>query len=445
MSSPISTFFGLQTTLRGLIAQQRAVDVTSHNIANANTPGYSRQEAVLEPTAAYDVRTGALIGGGGGQIGTGVDVATYNRIRDAFLDLQYRAQNMSLGQAQTTADNLSQVEAGLDEPSDTGINAQLGKFWSAWGDVANAPEGLATRQALVAQAGVLVSQITGLDSQIAAVSAQATQEYASLTGPSGTVLQAATEINQLNAAIKQALDGGGSPNDLMDRRDQLLDQLSGLAQTSVTQNSDGTVDVQFGDAATKLVDSTGVHWPQTLTAPGGKLGALLQLTAPGGTLDGYRTTLNAFAKQLADSVNALHNPGGTGTNFFTYTPGSEASTLAVNATAATVVASTTGAPGANDVALAISGLRGGAADSAYQALVSQIGSAVNDAQRQSASAQALTNSVDDRRQSTSGVSMDEEMTNLVKFQRAYQASARAMSSMDEMLDTLVNRTGRVGL
>src|SRR6266576_3336305 len=102
MSSPISTFFGLQTTLRGLLAQQRAVDVTSHNVANANTEGYSRQEAVLEPTAAYDVRTGALIGGGGGgQVGSGVDVTTYRRIRDVFLDLQYRAQNMSLGDSET--------------------------------------------------------------------------------------------------------------------------------------------------------------------------------------------------------------------------------------------------------------------------------------------------------------------------------------------------------
>src|SRR2546423_15161401 len=99
MSSPVSTFFGLQTTLRGLLAQQRAVDVTSHNVANANTQGYSRQEAVLEPTAALDIRTGALIGGGG-QLGSGVDVTPYRRILDAFLDLQYRPQNLSRGQRQ---------------------------------------------------------------------------------------------------------------------------------------------------------------------------------------------------------------------------------------------------------------------------------------------------------------------------------------------------------
>src|SRR4051794_30937013 len=133
MSSPVSTFFGLQTTLRGLLAQQRALDVTSHNVANANTEGYSRQEAVLAPTAALDIRTGALIdGAAGGQLGTGVDVASSRRIRDVFLDLQYRAQNMSLGEWQTTAGTLAQVESGLNEPGDDGINAQLGKFWSAW-------------------------------------------------------------------------------------------------------------------------------------------------------------------------------------------------------------------------------------------------------------------------------------------------------------------------
>src|SRR3954453_3566504 len=446
MSSPVSTFFGLQTTLRGLLAQQRAVDVTSHNVANANTEGYSRQEAVLEPTAAFDIRTGALVGGGGGQLGSGVDVTSFRRIRDQFLDLQYRAQNMGLGEWQTTGGTLGQVESGLTERGDTGINAQLGKFWSAWGDVANTPESLATRQALVSQAGVLTAQIADLDAQISSVSTQGTQEYASITGAMGTIQKDATEIDQLNKAIKRTVDGGGSPNDMLDRRDQLLDELSQLAQVSVTNNADGTVDVQFGDATTPLVDSTGVHWPQTLTAPGGKLGALLQLTNPAtGTLQGYRTTLNAFAKQLADSVNALHNPGGTGTNFFTYTNGSEASTLAVNVTATTVVASTTGNPGANDVALAITALRGGAAGSGYQALVTQIGADVNDATRQATTAQALTSAVDDNRQSTSGVSMDEEMTNLVKFQRAYRASARAMSSVDEMLDVLINRTGRVGL
>jgi flagellar hook-associated protein 1 FlgK len=293
---------------------------------------------------------------------------------------------------------------------------------------------------------VLAAQVNDLDSQLAAISTQATQEYASLTGPAGTVQKDATEIDLLNRAIKQALDGGGSPNDLLDRRDQLLDELSKLAQVSATENGDGTIDVQFGDATNPLVDSTGVHWPQPLTAPGGRLGAILQLTNPAtGTLQGYRTTLNAFAKQLADSVNALHNPGGTGTNFYNYTAGSEASTLTVAVAASAVRTSSSGAAGANDVALAIAALRGGAADKSYAAFVTRVGSDARDSNRQQATAQVLTDAVEDRRQSASGVSLDEEMTNLVRFQRAYQASARALTTMDEMLDQLINRTGRTGL
>jgi flagellar hook-associated protein 1 FlgK len=119
-------------------------------------------------------------------------------------------------------------------------------------------------------------------------------------------------------------------------------------------------------------------------------------------------------------------------------------------TASTVRASMIGAPGpapagANDVALAVSKLRGGAADNAYANLVARIGGDARTANQQQATAQALVSQASDRRQSVSGVSMDEEMSNMLRFQRGYQASARAMSTMDEMLDTLINRTGRVGL
>jgi flagellar hook-associated protein 1 FlgK len=150
-------------------------------------------------------------------------------------------------------------------------------------------------------------------------------------------------------------------------------------------------------------------------------------------------------KNLADSVNNLHNPGGTGTNFFNYTAGAEGGSLTVNVTTATVKTSTSGAAGANDVALAIAGLRGGTPDKLYTGFVTRIGSDLKNAIRGEANAGVLLNSIEDRRQSTSGVSMDEEMTNLVRFQRGYQASARTMSTMDQMLDTLINRTGVVGL
>src|SRR5829696_635782 len=115
---PISSFYGLQTSLRGLLAQQRALDTTGHNIANASTVGYSRQEAVQ----------GAAQGGAGAHIGSGVDVLAYRRIRDTFLDLQYRAQATRLGEEAGRAQGLDRAELALAEPSDNGINKQLSEF-----------------------------------------------------------------------------------------------------------------------------------------------------------------------------------------------------------------------------------------------------------------------------------------------------------------------------
>jgi flagellar hook-associated protein 1 len=453
MDGGISTFFGIETTLRGLLAQQRALDVTSHNVANANTEGYTRQQALMSATEALQVTDGAHLSTLA-SLGTGVDIQSYQRVRDQFLDMQFRAQNMVLGDKTATSSAMDKVETALPEPSDNGISAQLAKFWSAWADVANAPENGASRQALVDQGSTLATSIQQLYAQLNAAGGDASAEYGSITAsPNGDVAQAASEIATLNDAIKKAVSAGDHPNDLLDRRDLLLDKLSQLGQVSVTDLGNGSIQVSFGDAAGPIVDDTAVNWPQSInnagpppTTSGGKLGALYNLFKPNGTIASLQSDLNAIAKDLAGKVNAIHNTGGaTGVDFFTYTSGSEASTIAVNVSAAGVVTSTSGATGDNDIALAISRLRGQSTDQLYSTFVTRIGSLAKDAQRQEASAQALVSSVDSRRQSTSGVSMDEEMTNMIRFQRAFQASARAMNTMDDLLDTLISRTGRVGL
>src|SRR4051812_27750735 len=129
---PISSFYGLQTSLRGLLAHQRSLDVTSHNVANASTPGYSRQTAELTASTPMDVASGALASGAGAQLGTGVDVQAYSRVRDTFLDVQYRAQNTRLGEATARANGLDQAQTALNEPGDSGIGTQLSNFWTAW-------------------------------------------------------------------------------------------------------------------------------------------------------------------------------------------------------------------------------------------------------------------------------------------------------------------------
>src|SRR5919201_4945294 len=435
----ISSFLGLQTSLRGLMAQQQALDVATHNIANANTVGYTRQEAALGATDALHVQAGATGTGQGAFLGQGVDVTAYRRIRDSFLDLQVRAQSMALGDATTTAEALDRVQSALGEPSDTGIDALLGKVFTAWSDPANHPESAGSKQAVESAARTLADAFNTLATDIGTAATDAQNEFTQITGATGPIQSAASQLAQLNRAIDAALDGGQSPNDLLDKRDQLLDELSQYGQVSVTQLGNGRIQVMLGNQS--VVNDTTVDWqvppPATFAAGGGSLGALQTLT--GTTLPGYLTALDDVAKTLHDDVNAAY-----GSAFF---GGSTALTLGTGIPAAsTIVAGSGSAAASNDVALAIAELRNtSTAGSQYGALVRQIGSDANNANNAQAIAQAALDGAEDRRQNVAGVSLDEEMANMLRFQRGYQASARAMSSIDEMLDTLINRAGRVGL
>jgi flagellar hook-associated protein 1 FlgK len=232
----------------------------------------------------------------------------------------------------------------------------------------------------------------------------------------------------------------------MDRRDLLLDKLSALAQVTVSDDGAGSIRVTLGGAAAPLIDGSTVNWPApAMPNPGGKIGALMDAASPTGTIATYRSELGAFAQALTTKVNAIYNPA-AGTNFFAYDAATATLSLDPAVTPATVRAGA-GAPGDNSAALALAELRGepGGVNDSYAQLVTRIGTEVADAKRTAINANALSNSIEDRRQSTAGVSLDEEMTNLIRFQRGYQAAARAMTTTDSLLDTLINRTGRVGL
>jgi flagellar hook-associated protein 1 FlgK len=450
---PISSFYGLQTSLRGLLAQQRSLDTTSHNIANASTPGFSRQEAVLTAAPATDVPAGMLQSGGGAQIGAGVDVQAYRRVRDNFLDLQFRGQNSVLGEQAARSEALDRSELTLAEPGSNGISKRLSEFWDAWSALAGAPSDPAAQGALLAKGAGLADAFASVKSQLALAQSDAAAEYADLTRASapgvapGEIEATAREIAGLNDTIKKFITAGDTPNDLMDKRDALLDELSKFGQVSTTANADGTIDVAFGGvAAPALVAGTAVNWsgPPAGWSPGGRLGGLLSLSQPGGVIDSFVTELDNIANTVITSVNGALAAGTPA--FFT---GNSADTMAVNAAAKAAPQLLAGGPGAaadeNAAARAVEALRGGAGDQAYRAFVARVGTEVADADRKTANAQVLVDSVEDRRQSVAGVSLDEEMSNLVRFQRAYQASSRAMSTMDEMLDVLINRTGKVGL
>jgi flagellar hook-associated protein 1 FlgK len=220
----------------------------------------------------------------------------------------------------------------------------------------------------------------------------------------------------------------------MDQRDNLIDDLSSLAQVSVSTGSNGAVTINFGDASSPLVSGTTVTWPQTLTtAAGGQLGSLLNLTSSTGPIGSMLSSLDNVANTVISSVNALQ----PSSPFFS---GTSASTIAVSATPSTVQSSSSSTSGA-DLAQAIGNLSGGAADQSYSAFVAQVGNSVQAANSTQATQQAVLTAVSNQRQSVSGVSLDEEMTNLIQFQQAYQASARVMNAINSTLDTLINSVG----
>ena len=436
----IPSFTGLQTALRGLTAAQAAIDTTSHNIANANTPGYSRQQVDLTESPSMTL-PGLSVGPSDGiQLGTGVDVSQISRIRDQFLDIQYRAQNSNTNNASTQTTILNQVQTSLDEPSGSGLSTQLQKFWSSWNDLSNSTTGTsapAARQAVVDQGTTVAQALNALNQQLATIQSQTSQQYQALTAsPNGVVQTDANQIAKLNTQISQMQAAGMSPNDLLDQRDQLLDSLSGMANISVTDQGNGMVQVNFGDASSPLVSGSTVNWPQTLTsAAGGQLGALLGLSdTTSGQIQSYRNQLDTIANQLISSVNSLQ----PSSPFFS---GNSASTIAVSATANSIQTSSASNPTGNDLAIQISQLAGGTTDQSYATFVSKVGSDTAAAQGTQTTGTSLLNAINGQRQSVSGVSLDEEMTNLITFQRAYQASARVMNAIDTTLDTLINQVG----
>jgi flagellar hook-associated protein 1 FlgK len=441
----LSTFLGVETALRGLLAQQRALNTTAHNIANANTVGYTRQTTTMQASAGSAESPAGLIG-------SGVDVVEYARARDQFVDIQLRAQTMLKGYHDATSDGLQQVELALNEPSDNGLSKLLEKFWSSWQKVGTSPELPATRQALLQSGATLAGGLASLRSQLDTLSSQVASN---LTITAQEVDSTVSDIAAIDAQIRTAVaNGQGASNDLLDRRDVLLDRLGGLVNLKTTEQVDGTVTLEIGavtvlSGATPTSIGSAAALGANLTS--GKLAGLRDLAT---TVTGYTTRVDALAVSLRDSVNTAQAAGYTLAGAATTEPfftGTDAATLAVNPNlladpSLLGASSAPNSPGNGENALAIAALRGGAAiDGAYVSLVTDIGSDSSAAQRNAANAGVLADALVGRRESLSGVSLDEEMTNMLKYQRGYQAAARALSAMDELIEVLVNRTGRVGL
>lgn len=439
-----------------LMTHQKALNVTGHNIANATTPGYTRQR--LELAAETPLRTPD------GTIGRGVTDQGIFATRSRFLDASYRREAAGFSHADTLRDLMGRVEQVFGEPSETGLAASLDAFFGSFSDLANDPASLSSRAAVQQSGQQLVRQIRTIDSRIDEVNQTVVDTFRDVVTQVNSIAQ---QIGTLNQQIVVAGGPQHTAPDLEDARGKLLDQLAGFGSVRVIDHDNGAMGVVFGD--TLLVDGTNVQVldvrtpvtggvfagvvgePRNLAPIAGSLAALSELA--GQALPSVRSELDRLVNALVTQVNAIHaagtTPGGvTNTNFFN-PAGTTANNFAlaanIIASPANIVAGTTAAAGDNVVALQLAGLRTTAIASLnsstpgefYTGLVSSVGSIVRDATQESDAAEALSAGTAARRSSITGVSTDEEMVALMVHQQAFAAASRLVKVADDMMQTLL--------
>jgi flagellar hook-associated protein 1 FlgK len=459
-------FQALELGKRALLTQQTYLQTIGHNIANVNTPGYSRQRVRIVPTLPEQNTLGS--------IGTGVRVGDIRQVRDLFLGQQYRQENKSLGQWTYKEKILSQIEVFFSEPNDNTLSDLLNGFWDAWSDLSTDPASTNHRIALIEQTNRLTSGFHELAKRLNNLRDSIDKDLVIMVDD---INQLTADIARLNGKIKLSELGGERANDLRDMRDRLLDELSELIDVNVIEQSTGEVLVFMGALAivdgvntmrlgTEVSESGGtvthrVVWEGTQTEirnANGKLKGLLD--ARDEIVPRYQQELNRLAQELVTQVNTLHRSGygldgQSGRDFFdaSYT---DAATIRINAAIAEnperIAASSGGEVGDNTLALAIHELRElrvmendtTTMNDFYVSIIGKLGAESLQAQSFSENYTLLVHQIENARQSVQGVSLDEEMTNMVKSQHAYDAAARVITAMDQALDVVIFRMGITG-
>jgi flagellar hook-associated protein 1 FlgK len=444
-----------------LIAQQKAIDVTGNNIANANTPGYSRQRVIFEqspPIREY-----------GGSMSTGVTVDQHiQRFFDPFINAQINAENENLGRwdAQKTA--LEKVEVMFDEMSGFGLNGAMADFWNAWQDLSNNPAGHVERTSMLSAGQYLTTTFTQLRQNVVGVQEDIDGHVENIVNDINLM---ANQIAELNRKIVQVEVSGHNANEYRDDRDALVKNLAELIDIDSFEDGNGNMTISIGQGkplveatstwpiSTAMVsgsqvvnweDSSGTTTDITSRINGGELKGWIEVRD--NIIQGYIDDLDELATGIINEVNALHSAGyaldGSQNNFFT---GSDASDMAINpgivADVGLIAAASDVAalPGDNSTAIAIADLQsqltmsGGSStfDDFYSGLVGEVGSDVRTANLNYDHQEALVLHLENYREEVSGVSLDEEMVKLVQFQHAYNAAAKLITTTDELLDSLL--------
>ncbi|MCW2278821.1 flagellar hook-associated protein FlgK [Heliophilum fasciatum] len=501
----VSTFFGLEIARRGVLTGKMGLDVTSHNVANANTEGYSRQTANISATPSVYV-PGMKPASWPGQIGTGAEVAEIKRYRDDFLDRQYRNENARLGEWQSRADTTQRIQMLLNETGETGLSKVIDQFWESMQDLTANPNQSGARSVVVQRGKALVETFNHLDRQLTQLQDSINDD---IIGKVRDINNYADQIVTLNGQIMRIeAKQGEHANDLRDKRDLLLDKLSKIVGIEVTEDTTGMINVSIGnfDLVTALERDSFILDPEpiNLTDPystlnirwasssgiveitGGELYGLLESRNPTGVVVDTRNRLNNMVKVFSAEFNRIHEQGVTldqinkgtanaasGIKFFVQTNSAGAlidpldiANIKINPllddpaqiaagrpeTYDQIPAATTTFEGDGRNALKLSQLKyakldftpASTMDGFYNTLIGDLGVAGQQNTRMKDNQTTLTNTIKNQRNSISSVSLDEEMTNMIRFQQAFNAASRMVSAMDEMLDKLINGMGVVG-
>ncbi|MFN8220876.1 MAG: flagellar hook-associated protein FlgK [Fimbriimonadales bacterium] len=449
------SFYGISLASRALRAFQSALDVTGHNVANASTTGYTRQIADL--SGAYGVRVNGLQSF---ILGGGVDVASVNRSRDVFLAMRMQSTQSEISRSDAMLSTLKQIEGVMNEPGANGIGSALDKFFDSWSALAANPGEASLKMQVQTAASTLASRIRSVYRE---VSGQASQANEQVTTTFDRIDQLTSSIANLNSQIRQGSANGAKPNDLMDQRDQMVNELSSLMNVQTSENSDGTVQVMLSGYA--LVDYSGSRPiprtfdanAQTVTDPatnlslpvtGGRLAGQFQAIVRAGSM---QSDLDKLATTIRDQVNALHVTGTNqyGTTDLDFFGGTGAGDFDlsnfIKNDAGAIATGTSGRPGDGGLALALAGLRdtkvAGLGNLSmkqfYGGVVSGIGNDIATQQTNLETHQAVAEQITGQIEAVSGVNLDDEMANMLRFQRSYQAAAKTLSIFDQVTEDLI--------
>jgi flagellar hook-associated protein 1 FlgK len=454
----IPTYAGLGTALSGLEAMQAGIDTTSQNISNSSNPNYADESVNLVTNPSLTFYTGE----GGNppvELGTGVAVQSITRNDDQFIDGQYWTANANSSYYSTLSNQLTDTEDDLNTSSTSGLQSALSTFYSSLSTLSQSSSS-SLGSAVVGAASNLATQLNQASQQISTLQSQAGDEVTTLTSSGGELDQYATDIANLNQQIADTNAAGMSSNSLQDQRASVITSLSALANIQVTQQSNGSDTITLMNTSTTpatqvgsspLVDggngtsvpsvSAAVTLPAStdLTSIGGTIGALAQLadtnaSDPNASLAQMSSQLDTVAAGVANLVNTA-----SGTTFFSPDDGTSTVTAAnisvdssVTPASLAALSSTT----VNDIyATNVQ------ATNDLSAFVSQVGNTVGQASDSATTSASLLSNISNERQSVSGVSLDQEMTNLITYQQGYQASARVMNTMQSVIQTLIQSVG----